>query len=127
MSLINRVRSWMGVDQEGASSVASSARPPGPPPDAEGLRDALRLVFDPELGIDIVSMGLVRGVEIAGGVARIDMTLSTAGCPVGPLIIGEVEELVRQHGLTPQVELGFDPPWTPDDMEPPARAALGGR
>ena len=53
MSLINRVRSWMGVDQEGASSVAPSARLPGPPPDAEGLRDALRLVFDPELGIDI--------------------------------------------------------------------------
>lgn len=123
MSLVDRLKVWLGADAPAAPTV----RAEGPPPDADELYDALRVVFDPELGIDVVSMGLVRRVEVAEGEGRIDMTLSTAGCPVGPLIVREVEDVVRQHGLEPKVSVGFDPPWTPDDIEPGARAALARR
>lgn len=123
MSLLDRVKAWVGT--EPAAPVP--AAPAGPPPDADGLREALRVVLDPEIGVDVVSMGLIREIEVVEGHARIDMTLSTAGCPVGPLIVGEVEEVVRSAGLIPQVVVGFDPPWTPDDMDPIARASLGRR
>jgi len=115
MSLLDRLKSWIGPER------APDDKPPareGPPADREELLDALRLVIDPELGIDIVSMGLIRRITLEGELAHIDMTLSTPGCPVGPMLVSEVEDTTRRCGLKPDLKLGFDPPWSPADISP---------
>jgi metal-sulfur cluster biosynthetic enzyme len=89
--------------------------------------DALRTVMDPELGMDIVSLGLVRSLEVERGLAAVRMTLSTRGCPVGPQIVEAVKAALGGAGVGAEVELEFDPPWSPDDMTPAAKAALMGR
>lgn len=121
MRFWDKLSRWIGPDPRIATS-----RPPrqGPALDAEGLRELLRAVIDPELGIDIVSMGLIRDIVMQRDEARVTMTLSTPGCPVGPLIVSEVQQLVRMEGLRPRVELVFDPPWTPDDILPQARGRI---
>lgn len=118
MSLLERLKSWIGP--ETPPHERPSARE-GPPADRDELLDALRLVIDPELGIDIVSMGLVRRITIEGALARVEMTLTTPGCPVGPMLVSEVEETVRRCGLEPDLTLSFDPPWSPADISPEGR------
>lgn len=119
MSLIDKLSSWFGG--EPATTPA-----PTPPADGEGaVWGALAGVLDPELGVDIVSMGLIRALEIDGEALRLTMTLSTEGCPVGPMIQREVEDALRGLGYHPTVTLSFDPPWTPADMTPAARRAVG--
>ena len=84
--------------------------------------EALRTVFDPELGLSVVELGLVYGITIDGGAVAITMTLTTPGCPIHDVMPAWVREAV---GALPGVErvdvtLTFDPPWTPDRMAPPA-------
>jgi metal-sulfur cluster biosynthetic enzyme len=118
MSLLDRLKSWIGPELPRAEAPSTREGPPG---DREELLDALRLVIDPELGIDVVSMGLIRRIALEGEVARVEMTLSTPGCPVGPMLVSEVEEAARRCGLRPDLTLSFDPPWSPDDISPQAR------
>lgn len=116
MSLLDKLQSWF---------QDKPREPAKPPADGEGpVWGALAGVVDPELGIDIVSMGLIREVVLSGTDAAVTMTLSTEGCPVGPMIVREVEEALRGVGYTPTVSLTFDPPWTASDMTPSARASL---
>ena len=77
--------------------------------------DALRLVIDPEIGMNIVDLGLIYDVAIEGSRARVTMTLTSAGCPMGESIRGGAEmALLNLEALTDaQVELVFDPPWHP--------------
>ena len=82
---------------------------------------ALRAVFDPELGLSVVELGLVYGITIERGVVAITMTLTTPGCPIHDVMPAWVREAV---GALPGVErvdvtLTFDPPWTPDRMTAP--------
>lgn len=121
MSLWDKLSTWIGAEPPRPTDRAPHQ---GAPLDAEGLRELLYAVLDPELGIDIVSMGLVRDITVDGDEARVLMTLSTPGCPVGPLIVSEVEQMIRQGGREPKVELSFDPPWTPDDIVPEARGRV---
>lgn len=114
MSWIDRMKGWMG-------GAAAAEAPEGPE------WDALRTVIDPELGIDIVSLGLLREVTIDGDRAWVKMTLSTRGCPVGPEIVEAVREALADAGFVAEVDLVFEPPWSPDDMTAEARAALGVR
>ena len=88
---------------------------------------ALGGVWDPELGIDVVALGLVYDVRVEGNVVDIDMTLTTPGCPVSEQLPVEVEEAVRAAapGTTVTVHVVWDPPWTPDRLSPVARAQLG--
>ncbi len=74
---------------------------------------ALRHVFDPELGIDIVSLGLVYAIEVEGEDVRVKMTTTSPRCPMGEALVGMVESVLgygSSEGTT-SVELVFDPPW----------------
>jgi metal-sulfur cluster biosynthetic enzyme len=77
--------------------------------------DALRQVLDPELGMNIVDLGLIYDVAITGSCVRVAMTLTSTGCPMGESIRGGAEiALLNLAGITEtQVELVFDPPWHP--------------
>lgn len=94
----------------------------------EEVVEALQTVDDPELGIDIWSLGLVYDVDVKdGGDVHIQFTLTTMGCPIAPLI----DEQIRQATAPIEgigdvtTELVMYPPWTPEKMSPMARSALG--
>ena len=98
---------------------------------ADGLKaqimEALRKVDDPELGINIVDLGLVYSVEIEGDTVHIEYTLTTMGCPIGPLIEEQIKRLIEPiEGIERlDAEMVLNPPWTPDKMSEEAKAALG--
>lgn len=104
------------------------------PPDhrsAEAGREqvlaALGNVWDPELGLDIVSLGLVYEVRVEGDVVEIDLTLTTPGCPVSEQLPAEAQAAVR--AALPDAEVRvlvvWDPPWTPERLSPEALERLG--
>ncbi len=94
---------------------------------ADQARLVLRRVKDPELNLNIVDLGLVYDVTVDGSVVRIDMSLTSPGCPSGPEIMGEAEQQVRTiPGVTDVVmNLIWSPPWTPERIEPRVRAYMG--
>jgi metal-sulfur cluster biosynthetic enzyme len=67
------------------------------PPDDEAVRDALRTVKDPEVGMNIVDLGLVYEIEVASQSVNVKMTLTSPGCPVGPQILGESEQATKRR------------------------------
>ena len=89
--------------------------------------EALRSVEDPELGMDIVDLGLVYEVEMEGPKAKVLYSLTSMGCPAGPLIAQDIDSAVRQvEGIQDvELELTFDPPWTPERMSEDAKFILG--
>ncbi len=94
----------------------------------EGVIEALKTVDDPELGIDIWSLGLVYEVDVDdGGNVKIDFTLTTMGCPIGPMIDEQIKEATAGIEGIAEVttELVMYPPWSPDKMSPLAKSALG--
>jgi metal-sulfur cluster biosynthetic enzyme len=96
----------------------------------EAVHNALRQVYDPELGLDIVSMGLIYRLEEEGDRVKIDMTLTTPGCPVSETL-PEMARLAAAEALGADGEdridfqIVWDPPWCPDLIEPESLAALG--
>ena len=100
---------------------------PGGVVSKDDVVEALRQVEDPELGMDIVELGLLYDVEVEGPRVKVIHTLTSMGCPVGPMIQQNVDEVVRAlPGVeTVDVELTFDPPWTPDKMSDDAKFILG--
>jgi metal-sulfur cluster biosynthetic enzyme len=98
------------------------------PPDESTVRDALRQVMDPEAGMNIVDLGLVYGVEVSDARVRVDLTMTSAACPMAELIVDEAAAAVAGVVLpaTPvDVSLVWDPPWTPDRMSDLAREHFG--
>lgn len=95
---------------------------------AEAL-DALRCIPDPELGVNIVDLGLVYDIVIDGRRAHITYTLTTLGCGIGPLLEGQMLEVLYAVGGIDEVTatLVFEPPWTRDRMAPEVRAVVGDR
>ena len=89
--------------------------------------NALHQVEDPELGMDIVELGLLYDVEVeVAGKVTVTHTLTSMGCPVGPLIQEEIHRVVSELGVEDvEVELTWDPPWTPDKMSDDAKFILG--
>ena len=96
-------------------------------PSKEEVVEALRQVEDPELGMDIVDLGLLYDVEVAGPRVKIIYSLTSMGCPAGPLIEQDIERVVQEIPEVEAVEteLTFDPPWTPDKMSDDAKFILG--
>jgi metal-sulfur cluster biosynthetic enzyme len=93
----------------------------------EHVLEALKEVLDPELGINIVDLGLVYEVGIDDDTVHITYTLTTMGCPIGPLIEAEMKRFLSGvEGITSvNAELVLRPPWSPDMMSEEAKAALG--
>lgn len=95
--------------------------------DEATVRNALRHVKDPEAGINIIDLGLVYDVEIAGGSVDVKMTLTSPGCPAGGQILGESEQVIKALDGVEKVniELVWEPFWTPERIDPKVRAFLG--
>ena len=84
---------------------------------AEQVREALKEVVDPELGIDIVSLGLIYDVKVEQGKVFVKMTLTSPGCPAAPMIVGNSRLSLEGLGFKDpdiDIEVVFDPPWTPE-------------
>jgi metal-sulfur cluster biosynthetic enzyme len=96
-------------------------------PTKEDVVEALRQVEDPELGMDIVELGLLYDVEVEDSKVKVVYSLTSMGCPAGPMIQQNVEEVVRSMPEVSDVEteLTWDPPWTPDKMSDDAKFILG--
>ena len=96
-------------------------------PTREEAIDALRVVEDPELGMDIVELGLVYDVEVNDARVKVIHSLTSMGCPVGPMIQGDIQNVMSSlPGVEEvEIELTWDPPWTPDRMSDDAKFILG--
>jgi metal-sulfur cluster biosynthetic enzyme len=96
-------------------------------PSKDELLEALRQVEDPELGMDIVDLGLLYDVEVEGPNVKITYSLTSMGCPAGPLIAQDIDRAAHEVPGVEEVdlELIFDPPWTPDRMSDDAKFILG--
>jgi metal-sulfur cluster biosynthetic enzyme len=100
----------------------------GGPATEQAVLDALKHVVDPELGINIVDLGLVYDVDISeSGAIHIEYTLTTMGCPIGPLIEQQMQSFLEGVPGVASVdaEMVLRPPWTPEMMSEEAKAALG--
>ena len=117
-------------EQELHEAVENGAGPAGngaPTGLEERIIEALRQVNDPELGINIVDLGLVYDVRVEEGTVHIEYTLTTMGCPIGPLIEEQIRQMLEPVEGVDQVEaeMTLTPPWTPEKMSEEAKAALG--
>ncbi len=95
---------------------------------AEQVRGALRRVIDPELGINVVDLGLVYGVRAEDGDVGVVMTMTTPACPLGETLTEQAEAAIRQTVLgvrSVTVDLVWEPPWRPAMMSDAAKAQLG--
>lgn len=109
----------------GADGIAYS----GPAELEPALTSALRNVIDPEMAVNIVDLGLVYGVNVDATGVHVRITMTSAACPVSEMILADAEaELEAALGpdMPLDVQLCWDPPWTPALMSPKARAALWG-
>jgi metal-sulfur cluster biosynthetic enzyme len=117
------------------SSPATNAAPAVTPGSGDAFADvsleqaklALRKVKDPDLNLNIVDLGLVYDVRVAGNDVEVDMSLTSPGCPSGPEIMADAERILKaMPGVgTVTVNLVWSPFWTPDRIEPRVRAYMG--
>lgn len=96
-------------------------------PMPEELREALRDVFDPELGYNIVDLGMIYDVAIEDGQVKVTMTLTTPGCPASDMIQGGVYgRLMDVEGVGGvEIDLVWEPPWGPEAMSVEAKQHFG--
>jgi len=99
----------------------------GGPISEDQVRLALRRVKDPELNLNILDLGLIYEIKLAGADITVDMSLTSPGCPSGPEIMTEAEQQLKAlPGVgTVTMNLVWSPPWTPERIEPRVRAYLG--
>jgi metal-sulfur cluster biosynthetic enzyme len=106
----------------------STDEPPADTPSEDEVLEALKSVIDPELGINIVDLGLVYVVDVAeSGDVDIQYTLTTMGCPIGPLIEDQMRAFLAPVPGIGEVrpEMVLRPAWSPEMMSEEAKAALG--
>jgi len=95
---------------------------------AERVREALRRVIDPEIGVNIVDLGLVYRIEVLDGDVRVDFTMTTPACPLHEYLATRATEAIRREVPDARevgVMLVWDPPWRPDMMSAEAKHQLG--
>ncbi len=93
----------------------------------DNVQQALRSVYDPEIPVNLLDLGLIYDVAVEGSVVRITMTLTAPGCGMGPVLVDDVKYRVgKVPGVTEvEVELVFDPPWSREMMSEEAQLELG--
>lgn len=93
----------------------------------ERVMEVLGDIYDPEIPIDIVNLGLVYGVRIDGSTVNVDMTMTSPGCPAATQIVAEAKYLLEEiEGVSEvNVEIVWDPPWDPGKMSEAAKESLG--
>jgi metal-sulfur cluster biosynthetic enzyme len=100
----------------------------GPEELRQPVLDALQRVVDPEVAMNIVDVGLVYGVTVADGIVRVEVTMTSAACPVTDVIIEDIENALDRAmppDLKIKVDLVWEPPWTTERMSESARRFLG--
>ena len=114
-----------GVNAAGGPGQAQPDLEPTISPDQVKL--ALRKVKDPDLNLNIVDLGLIYGIAVEGSSVKIDMSLTSPGCPSGPEIMSDAEQQIRALPGVGDVAMNlvWTPPWTPERIEPRVRAYLG--
>jgi metal-sulfur cluster biosynthetic enzyme len=96
--------------------------------DQADVTQALKTVEDPEAGMNIVDLGLVYGISVEPGRVRVEMTMTSPACPVGAFLVDESAAAIRAvapEGTDVQVDLVWEPPWTPERMSPEAQSRFG--
>ena len=96
--------------------------------DPADVTEALKTVEDPEAGMNIVDLGLVYGIAVEPGKVRVEMTMTSPACPVGAYLVDESAAAIRAiapEGTDVQVDLVWEPPWTPERMSPEAQSRFG--
>ena len=94
----------------------------------EDVREGLKQVYDPEIGINIVDLGLVYDADVSdAGDVLVTMTLTSLGCPLGPVIVQEVQGALKELPAIGDIDvkLVWSPPWSPDMMSEDAKDELG--
>ena len=97
-------------------------------PTEEKVRQALRSVDDPEVGMNIIDLGLVYRIDVAPELVRVELTMTSAACPMGDMITDNARRAVSAampENVTVDVVLVWEPPWTPDRMSESARQTFG--
>lgn len=96
--------------------------------DEAAVREALRKVIDPEVGINIVDLGLVYAVRLAPGTIEADLTMTSPACPLGDMVLEDARaalDALAPAGTAVRVNLVWEPPWSPEMMSPGAKGRLG--
>ena len=95
--------------------------------DEATLYETLKQVHDPEVGVNIVDMGLIYSLEIEADKVDVTMTLTSPGCPAGPQILGQIDNSLKALDGVEDVDIKvvWSPPWTPDMLSEEARDQLG--
>jgi metal-sulfur cluster biosynthetic enzyme len=93
----------------------------------EKVIDAMKQVYDPEIPVNVVDLGLVYGVEVSEGNVHVLMTLTAPGCGMGPMIAQQAEWAIAElEGVEDvEVEMTFDPPWNPEMITADGKKLLG--
>ena len=117
------------TNEEAGRGVESLPEPPAPKADVAAVDDveeAMRDVVDPELGINVVDLGLVYGIQAENGVATIDMTLTSAACPLTDVIEEQARGALVGPGLVDDIKINWVwmPPWGPDKITDEGREQL---
>lgn len=97
-------------------------------PAEEDVLTALRSVIDPEVGLNIVDLGLIYGVEISDNKLHVDLTMTTPACPMGEMILDNARQALAAllpSGAETELNLVWEPPWGPDKMGEHARKYFG--
>lgn len=96
-------------------------------PTSDEMREALKDVFDPELGYNIVDLGLVYGIDIDDGMVTVTMTLTTPGCPASDMIQAGVRQRLEDMEGVDDVDIAlvWEPRWSPQAMSPEAKKYFG--
>lgn len=93
----------------------------------ERVTSCLENVIDPELGINVVDLGLIYNIQINGNKISVDMTLTASGCPMAGMLATSVEQAIREafDRADVEVSLVWNPPWRPDRLSDAAKKQLG--
>ncbi len=94
---------------------------------SEEVMEALKDVYDPEIPVNVVDLGLIYDVQVNDGNVNVQMTLTAPGCPMGQMIAQQAEgRIAEMEGVKEvQVEMTFNPPWSPDLISEDGKKLLG--